>query len=67
MWNPSRVGFVALSWLLVSAGALSEEIKIGMLYPITGGGAISGSPAQTGHRMAVEEICLLYPSDAAAE
>ena len=56
MWNPSRVGFVALSWLLVSAGALSEEIKIGMLYPITGGGAIYGSPAQTGHRMAVEEI-----------
>jgi len=36
----------------------AEEIKIGMLYPITGGGAIYGSPAQIGHRMGVEEINL---------
>ena len=56
MWHPSKIGFAFATSLLASTIAQSEEIKIGMLYPITGGGAIYGSPAQTGHRMAIEEI-----------
>lgn len=56
MWRPFKIGFAFAASLLVSTLANSEEIKIGMLYPITGGGAIYGSPAQTGHRMAIEEI-----------
>lgn len=47
----------------VAAGALlaavnaqaAQEIKIGVLYPTSGGGAIYGVPAMEGHDMAVEE------------
>ncbi len=41
---------------LFSATAQAEELKIGALYPITGGGAVYGVPAMEGHRMAVEEV-----------
>ena len=34
----------------------ADEIRIGMLYPITGGGAIYGTPAAIGHQMAVDEL-----------
>ena len=36
--------------------AQAAEVKIGTLYPITGGGAIYGSPAMIGHRMAIDEL-----------
>ena len=36
--------------------AHADEIRIGMLYPITGGGAIYGTPAMVGHQMAVDEL-----------
>ncbi len=43
--------------ILTTLGTVqAAEVKIGMLYPITGGGAIYGSPAMTGHRMAVDEL-----------
>ena len=52
------VSFAIAGTLLALNNLHAEEIKIGMLYPITGGGAIYGSPAQIGHRMGVEEINL---------
>ena len=42
--------------LLTAATAQAQDVKIGVLYPITGGGAVYGVPAMTGHRMAVEEV-----------
>ncbi len=51
-------GAVALSLGLValSGGANAADIKIGVLYPISGGGAIYGGPAMRGHDLAVEEL-----------
>jgi len=36
--------------------AQAKNLKIGVLYPTSGGGAIYGIPAMTGHEMAVDEI-----------
>ena len=51
------------SAVLVAVGALGvgtafaqEPIKIGVLYPLTGGGAVYGVPAMVGHQLAVEEL-----------
>jgi branched-chain amino acid transport system substrate-binding protein len=33
-----------------------EPIKIGAMYPLTGGGAVYGVPAMAGHQLAVEEL-----------
>src|SRR5258708_38424161 len=33
-----------------------EPIKIGAMYPLTGGGAVYGVPAMAGHPLAVEEL-----------
>ena len=51
------------SAMLVAVGALSagtafaqEPIKIGVLYPLTGGGAVYGVPAMVGHQLAIEEL-----------
>src|SRR5260370_38093773 len=51
------------SALLVAVGALGagtafaqEPIKIGAMYPLTGGGAVYGVPAMVGHPLAVEEL-----------
>ena len=52
------------SAMLVAAGVLSAgtafaqqgPIKIGVLYPLTGGGAVYGVPAMVGHQLAVEEL-----------
>jgi branched-chain amino acid transport system substrate-binding protein len=52
-----------LSLTLVAAGALiagtamaQEPIRIGAMYPLTGGGAIYGVPAMAGHQLAVEQL-----------
>lgn len=52
-----------VSAMLVAVGALSvgtafaqEPIKIGAMYPLTGGGAVYGVPAMAGHQLAVEEL-----------
>ena len=43
--------------LALTHGAFAADpIKIGVMYPITGGGAIYGVPAMHGHDMAVDEI-----------
>jgi len=42
--------------VLATAGAQAADIKIGVLYPTSGGGAIYGVPAMVGHDMAVDEI-----------
>ncbi len=52
-------GLVASSVLAAATAfgaARAAEVKIGVLYPITGGGAVYGAPAMEGHRMAVEEV-----------
>lgn len=48
---------VAVGTIVAATGAqAADEIKIGVLYPTSGGGAIYGVPAMEGHDMAVEEI-----------
>ncbi len=49
----AATALAAMSW---SAGAIAADVKIGVLYPITGGGAVYGVPAMEGNRMAVEEV-----------
>ncbi len=49
-------GAVAATALLAAGAAQAEDIKIGVLYPTSGGGAIYGGPAMIGHDLAVEEI-----------
>jgi branched-chain amino acid transport system substrate-binding protein len=51
------------SAVLVAVGALGvgtafaqEPIRIGAMYPLTGGGAVYGVPAMVGHQLAVEEL-----------
>ena len=39
-----------------SALAQGDPIKIGVMYPLTGGGAVYGVPAMAGHQLAVEEL-----------
>ena len=43
---------------MLAAGVVSAnaEIKIGVLYPIAGTGAVYGTPAMYGHNMAVDEV-----------
>ncbi len=45
---------MAASTLATTASA--ADVKIGVLYPLTGGGAVYGVPAMHGHRMAVDEV-----------
>ena len=40
----------------MTAAQAAEPIKIGVLYPIAGTGAIYGTPAMHGHDMAVDEV-----------
>jgi ABC-type branched-subunit amino acid transport system substrate-binding protein len=43
--------------MAVAGPALAQEpIRIGGMYPLTGGGAIYGVPAMAGHQLAIEEI-----------
>jgi ABC-type branched-subunit amino acid transport system substrate-binding protein len=51
------------SAMLAAVGALGvgtafaeEPIRIGAMYPLTGGGAVYGVPAMVGHQLAVEEL-----------
>jgi hypothetical protein len=39
-----------------TAVAQQPPIKIGVLYPLTGGGAVYGVPAMVGHQLAIEEL-----------
>lgn len=46
----------ALPAALYMAGPAQADIKVGVLYPTSGGGAIYGTPAMQGHNLAVQEI-----------
>jgi len=54
----ASAGAAVLSVALLSGAniASAADIKLGVLYPISGGGAIYGGPAMRGHDLAVEEI-----------
>lgn len=42
--------------LATGLGIASAEVRIGVLYPITGGGAVYGEPAMFGHDIGVDEV-----------
>ena len=50
---------IILAGVLASGAAAAQSggpIKLGVLYPLTGGPAIYGVPAMAGHKMAVDEL-----------
>jgi len=49
-------GAVAGAAMLAAGVAAAQDIKIGVLYPTSGGGAIYGGPAMVGHNLAIDEI-----------
>ena len=55
-----RVTVIVLAAIWLGAGGIAsgaeEPVKLGALYPLTGTGAVYGSPALLGHEMAVDEI-----------
>lgn len=54
-----RCLFLALAGVLTAGAAAAQSngpIKIGVLYPLTGGPAIYGVPAMAGHKMAIDEL-----------
>lgn len=56
-YSAMLVAVGALGGALGVGTALAEEpIRIGAMYPLTGGGAVYGVPAMTGHQLAVEEL-----------
>jgi ABC-type branched-subunit amino acid transport system substrate-binding protein len=46
----------AVGALGVGTAFAQEPIRIGAMYPLTGGGAVYGVPAMVGHQLAVEEL-----------
>ena len=52
----SLVAAVVAIFTLTHSVLAAEPIKIGVLYPIAGTGAVYGVPAMHGHDMAVDEI-----------
>ena len=52
----TTAAFTLAASTLLGATSHAEDLKVGVLYPITGGGAVYGVPAMEGHRMAVEEV-----------
>ena len=47
---------VMLASSVFTTSAQAQDIKIGALYPITGGGAVYGVPAMLGNKMAAKEL-----------
>ncbi|MCY4592091.1 MAG: ABC transporter substrate-binding protein [Alphaproteobacteria bacterium] len=56
MTSTTRITAAAAALLAGSIGAAQADIKIGVLYPTSGTGAVYGVPAMQGHDMAVDEI-----------
>lgn len=52
----SLAAAVVAMFTLSHSALAAEPIKIGVLYPITGTGAVYGVPAMFGHDMAVDEL-----------
>ena len=51
-----RTNVAAAALVAASVGVAQAEIKIGVLYPIAGTGAVYGTPAMHGHNMGVDEV-----------
>ena len=51
-----RITAAAAAALVLCTGAAQAEIKIGVLYPIAGTGAVYGTPAMHGHNMGADEV-----------
>ena len=51
-----RASVAAAFILAAGANTVISEVKIGVLYPIAGTGAVYGTPAMHGHNMAVDEV-----------
>jgi branched-chain amino acid transport system substrate-binding protein len=51
-----RTTVAAAALVAASASLAQAEIKIGVLYPIAGNGAVYGTPAMHGHNMGVDEV-----------
>ncbi len=47
---------LAAGMTIAGAAIAQEPVRIGAMYPLTGGGAIYGVPAMVGHQLAIEEI-----------
>ena len=47
---------LAAGMLIAGTAVAQEPVRIGAMYPLTGGGAIYGVPAMVGHQLAIEEI-----------
>ena len=47
---------LAAGMMIGSTAVAQDTVRIGGMYPLTGGGAIYGVPAMAGHQLAVEEI-----------
>ena len=47
---------VTLGAIALVGASAQAEVRIGVLYPITGGGAVYGVPAMFGHDIAVDEL-----------
>jgi branched-chain amino acid transport system substrate-binding protein len=52
----SLLAATAAAAVLAAGAAQADEIRIGVLYPIAGTGAVYGEPAMHGHNMAVDEL-----------
>jgi ABC-type branched-subunit amino acid transport system substrate-binding protein len=46
----------AVGVLGAGTAVAQEPIKIGAMYPLTGGGAVYGVPAMAGHQLAIDEL-----------
>lgn len=51
-----RALLAAVAVLGAGTAYAQEPIRIGAMYPLTGGGAIYGVPAMAGHQLAIEEL-----------
>src|SRR4029079_10593835 len=51
-----RAMLAAIGVLSAGTAFAQEPIRIGVLYPLTGAGAVYGVPAMAGHQLAVEEL-----------
>src|SRR3990172_7963735 len=47
---------MAVGVMIAGEAQAQEPIRIGAMYPLTGGGAIYGVPALAGHQLAIEKI-----------
>jgi branched-chain amino acid transport system substrate-binding protein len=52
----ARLSVSALALAVAAAPVAADEIRIGVLYPLTGAAASFGEPALMGHELLMDEI-----------